>query len=175
VLDREFSDAGLLQAAEKEGVKDVVRLNLGTRPTLTDAEGNQLALPLKRGKRVVYRGGSYTGKVQGNWPEQALAIYQARMKLDESFCDLKSLLGLEKIMNKKREQLEKRLALGSGCWSGRPCERRCIGGKKHPRSSGLFILLKHRLKLSWEALIVLLRHVWEQCRQIVHGNVRTPV
>ncbi len=44
-------------------------------------------------------------------PEPALEIYQARMNLDQSFRDLKSLLGLEKIMNKKREQLEKMLAL----------------------------------------------------------------
>lgn len=66
VLDGEFSYEGLFQAAEKEGVKYVVRLNLGTRPTLTDAEGNQLALTLKRGKWVLYRGVYYKGKVKGN-------------------------------------------------------------------------------------------------------------
>jgi hypothetical protein len=36
-------------------------------------------------------------------PLEGLRIYKARMKIDESFKDLKSLLNLEKIMNKKRE------------------------------------------------------------------------
>ncbi|MDQ1317524.1 MAG: hypothetical protein QG588_1176 [Candidatus Poribacteria bacterium] len=36
-------------------------------------------------------------------PEEALRIYRSRMKIDESFRDLKNLLSLEKIMNKKQE------------------------------------------------------------------------
>lgn len=156
VLDREFSYEGLFQAAEEEGVQYVGRLNLGSRPTLTDAAGNKLTLSLKPGERMVYRGVFYKGKVKGNGagegrkglkeplgvfttlePEQALAIYQARMKLDQSFRDLKTLLGLEKIMNKKREPLEKMLALvllayGIGLLVGEALRKGLYRGKKAP-------------------------------------------
>lgn len=156
VLDREFSYEGMFRAAEEEGIKYVVRLNLGSRPTLTDAEGHKLVLLLKPGERVCYWGVHYKGKVPGNvagewrqglkeplWvftnlePEQALAIYQARMKLDQSFRDLKSLLGLEKIMNKKREYLEKMIALvllayGVGLLVGEAVRAALYRGKKAP-------------------------------------------
>ena len=45
-------------------------------------------------------------------PEVALQIYQARMKIEESFKDLKSLLNLHKLMKKKQENLEKLLTYG---------------------------------------------------------------
>jgi len=102
------------------------------------------------------------------------------MKLDESFRDLKNLLGLEKLMNKKREPWEKMLALvllayGVGLLVGEALRAAWSGGKKHKRSSGLFILLKHRVRLGWDTFVVLLQQVWEPLRRIVHGNVRTQV
>ena len=42
---------------------------------------------------------------------QGLAIYLQRMKLEESFRDMKNLLGLEKLMNKHRDNMEKMVAL----------------------------------------------------------------
>jgi hypothetical protein len=44
-------------------------------------------------------------------PAEGLRIYKARMKIDEGFNDLKSLLNLERVMNKKHEQMEKVVAL----------------------------------------------------------------
>jgi transposase len=44
-------------------------------------------------------------------PEQAMEIYQARMKIEQSFRDLKSLLGLAKTMNKSRQGMEKMVAM----------------------------------------------------------------
>ena len=44
-------------------------------------------------------------------PEEGLEIYRARMKIEESFKDLKALLNLEKLMNKHQEQMEKMVAL----------------------------------------------------------------
>ncbi|HGJ65106.1 TPA: hypothetical protein ENS27_06920 [bacterium] len=41
--------------------------------------------------------------------EEAIEIYQKRMKIEESFRDMKSLLNIEKIMNQKRENMEKML------------------------------------------------------------------
>ena len=43
--------------------------------------------------------------------EVGLDIYFQRMKIDESFRDLKSLLHLDKLMNQKPEQMEKMIAL----------------------------------------------------------------
>ncbi len=44
-------------------------------------------------------------------PEQGWAYYRQRMKIDESYRDLKSLLGLERVMNKRQERMEQVLAL----------------------------------------------------------------
>ena len=38
-------------------------------------------------------------------PKEALSIYRKRMAIEESFRDLKSLLGLERLMNKTQELL----------------------------------------------------------------------
>ena len=44
-------------------------------------------------------------------PEEALRLYFKRMKIEISFRDLKSLLQMDKIMNKSQVYLEKMLAL----------------------------------------------------------------
>ena len=43
--------------------------------------------------------------------KRALEIYLDRMKIEESFKDLKSLLGLERIMSKDRQYMEKLIML----------------------------------------------------------------
>jgi len=45
-------------------------------------------------------------------PEKSLEIYRARMRIEESFRDLKSLLNLDKIVNKTQDNMEKMVALG---------------------------------------------------------------
>jgi len=40
-----------------------------------------------------------------------LAIYLERMKIEECFRDVKNLLSLEKLMNKRQEYMEKMVAL----------------------------------------------------------------
>jgi len=76
------------------------------------------------GKKVLRRNGTYLGRVRGNlagywaegfdepvWifanlePEKALEIYRGRMRIEQSFRDVKGLLGLEKAMPKKLENL----------------------------------------------------------------------
>jgi hypothetical protein len=154
VLDREFSYEGMYREADEEGVRYVIRLNTGNRATITDGEGNRILLSLSPGEKVFYKGVFYKGKVRGNlagewregfkeplWvfsnidPEEALEIYRARMKIDEAFRDLKSLLGLEKIMNKKQENLEKMIALlllayGIGLLVGEGIREEVYRGKK---------------------------------------------
>jgi hypothetical protein len=38
--------------------------------------------------------------------QRALKIYKARMKIEESFKDMKDILGMEKVMNKKQENMD---------------------------------------------------------------------
>lgn len=130
VMDREFSYEGLFEDFGEEGINYVIRLNTGNRATITDEEGKKLALSIAPGEKVMMRGVYYKGKVKvnlaGEWkkgfkeplwvisnlePGVALEIYHARMKLEESFKDLKSLLSLHKLMNKKQEKMEKLVAL----------------------------------------------------------------
>lgn len=103
-------------------------------------------------------------------------IYLARTKIDETFRDLKSLLGMTRLMNQQQQIMEKMLAMlflvyaialliGEGLRDhlyGEPIqeqeivpqEERIPGdaqrkkGKKWGRYSGLFILLKKKWSLS---------------------------
>lgn len=44
-------------------------------------------------------------------PERGLAIYLSRMKIEETFRDVKHLLHLDKVMNKQQAAMEKMVAL----------------------------------------------------------------
>jgi hypothetical protein len=131
VLDREFSCLGLLENLVAEEVNLVIRLHLGSHPpTFINAEGRRIKLTVPRGKKRVYHQLYYKGEVAVNvigvwrqgfqrslWamtnlsPEEGLTIYLARMKLEESLKDLKSLLLLDKVMNKLQENMDKIVAL----------------------------------------------------------------
>jgi len=129
-VKREFSYEGLMVDFIEEGMKFVIRLNNSKKPIITDKKGNRIELSLSRGKKVFLRGVYYKGKVKvniaGEWkkgfkeplwvitniePEEALKVYKARMKIEESFRDLKDILKINKIMNKKQENMEKMVAL----------------------------------------------------------------
>lgn len=130
VMDREFSYQWLLAALVEEGMRFVIRLNRGNRVAIMDEKGRELGLSLAPGERSFWRGVYYRGRVKvnlaGEWhkgvgeplwvmsnlpPEEALKLYHQRMKIDESFKDMKSLLGLGKAMNKRRENMEKMVAM----------------------------------------------------------------
>jgi hypothetical protein len=106
-------------------------------------------------------------------PHKALEIYLQRMKIEETFRDCKDLLHLPKVMNKKQSYLEQMIALTLiayvfGFWLGESLRDVVYGGvdplclqeglpslaldtlKEHPKwllYSGLFVLLKQKLKL----------------------------
>ncbi len=154
-----------------------------------------MVLTLSPGETVVHNRMWYKGKVcvnlMGTWgkgfseplwvltnleAEQGRKMYFSRMKLDETFRDLKSLLGMSRLMNKQQVYMEKMLALqllvyaialliGEGLRdylygekSGEqevvPEKERIPGspqqnqGKKCKCYSGLFILLKQKWSLS---------------------------
>lgn len=196
VLDREFSYLELLVNLVAEQINFVIRLNLGSRPPkFWDGEGREVALEISPGETVIHKRVWYKGNVGVNligiwgrgfsepmWimsnlePTEAKRIYFARMKIDETFRDLKSLLGMTKLMNKQQKHMEKMLALlllvfAIGFLVGENLRDQLYGqpvaenetlaakdripgaphrkkGKKWMRYSGLFILLKQKWEVS---------------------------
>ena len=125
VFDREFSYRELLNNLVDEGVNFVIRLNMGAHPPhfYYDVERKHslrlLIAPLNKPKiyRQVYYMGEVCLNVIGIWrcgfkdpmwimtnmePEAALALYDQRMKIEICFRDLKSLLHIDKVMNKSQ-------------------------------------------------------------------------
>ena len=123
VFDREFSYGELLNSLVDEGVHFVIRLNMGAHPPRFYYDEEQkhslrlLIAPINKPKiyRQVYYMGSVCLNVVGIWrygfkepmwimtnmePESALALYDQRMKIEICFRDLKSLLHIDKVMNK---------------------------------------------------------------------------
>ena len=134
VFDREFSYLELLNSFREADMKFVVRLREGKNPPMFyyDQEQKQrLRLriaPINKPRvfRQVYYMGVVRMNVVGIWqygfrkpiwimsnlePEEALALYFKRMKIEFSFRDLKSLLNMDKVMNKSQVHLEKMLAM----------------------------------------------------------------
>ena len=95
--------------------------------------------------------------------KQGLAIYLQRMKIEESFRDMKNLLGLEMLMKKSRDHMEKMVALlliayAIALWLGETLRSVLFpeGSRKHKLYSGLFVLLKLKLSLSRQEFIPIL-------------------
>ena len=154
-----------------EEINFVIRLKEG--PQFTDQQGKLVAMSIRKGETRILNKVFYMGKVFVNligiWKEgfskplwvmtnldakQGLAIYFQRMKIEESFRDMKNLLGLEKLMNKRRDHMEKMVALlliayAIALWMGEMLRSAVFpeGTRKHKLYSGLFVLLKLKLTL----------------------------
>jgi len=172
VMDREFSYLELMENLVLEGIHFVIRLKVGAK--FTDQEGKLVALSMAKGETRILNKVFYMGKVfmnvigvwregfsQPMWvmtdlpAEDGLNIYLQRMKIEQSFRDMKSLLGLERLMNKRRDHMEKMVALlliayAIGLWLGEVL-RETLFPKDSPKKklySGLFVLLKLKFSLS---------------------------
>ncbi len=214
----------LLEHLTAARVNFVIRLNLRSHPPkLFNAEGREVDLSLKPGETVVFRDLRYKGQVRinliGRWkkglseplwvmtnlePRRGLKIYLGRMKIEQSFRDLKSLLHLDQVMNKRQVLMEKMVALvllafSIGIWVGerlrdevygpapetttkppqkkgrRPATRGPRLGRKWRRYSGLFVLLKQKLDLPADRLRPLIREARESFIRLVYHPVRTYV
>lgn len=199
VLDREFSYEGMFEEAVTAGIRFVIRLNAGNKPSILNESGDRISLTVGIGEEVHYRGVYYKGNVKvnlaGKWekgfsepiwvissedPEKALGIYTCRGKIDESFRDLKNLLDLDKIMNKKQTNMEKMVAMvlfaySVGLLLGEQIRDRLYDGKKRKLYSGLFILLKQKVCLAKEALDQVIDYAYQIFWGILFGHVRTLV
>jgi hypothetical protein len=223
VFDREFSYLELLENLRAEQVHFVIRLNLRSHPPeLTDATHHYIVLTIVPEETEIYHQLYYKDRIPinviGVWKkglreplwvmtdlkaEAGLDIYFQRMKIDESFRDLKNLLRLDKLMNKKPEQMEKMIALvmlaySIGVLTGEgvrdvvfgerlqdptkalPTERipdqpHLRQGRKWKLYSGLFILLKQKLEMPLERRRKIYRQVLPVFKGLVQHPVRTHV
>lgn len=223
VLDREFSYLELMLNLMEEQIHWVIRLNLRANPPkFYDQDGQAVPLTISPGETVIHNQVWYMGKVRvnlvGTWKKglsepmwvmtnleakRGLRIYFARMKIEETFRDLKSLLGMTKLMNKLQVYMEKMLALllltfTIGLLVGEeirdllygepivkdeqvPGRERIPGssvykqGKKWKRYSGLFVLLKQKWSLSVEQKTAILNSAFDTFLTLVHPHVRTYV
>jgi hypothetical protein len=221
VLDREFSYLELMLNMLEEQVNWVIRLNLRANPPkFYDEDGQVVALTISPGETVIHNHVWYMGKVRvnliGTWKKgfsdplwvmtnleakRGLQIYFARMKIDETFKDLKSLLGLIKLMNKRQVYMEKMLALllltfTIGLLVGEeirdllygepiieneqvPDKERIPGstvlkqGKKWRRYSGLFVLLKQKWSFTVDQKNIILSAAFDTFLTLAQPNVRT--
>ncbi len=87
--------------------------------------------------------------------EDGLEIYLQRMKIEQSFRDLKSLLSMQKLMSKRRDHMEKIVALllmayTIGLWLGEVLRQTLFPQdcRKQKLYSGLFIFLKLKIDLA---------------------------
>jgi hypothetical protein len=174
VLDREFSYLELMQALVVEDVNFVIRLKLGAH--FFDSEGKQVALSVQKGEMRILNKVFYMGKVFVNligwwhegfhepmWimtnlpAEQGRSFYLQRMKIDESFRDLKNLLGMDKMMFQKRQWMEQMVSLALMAYAiglilGETLRSHLFPetSRKHKLYSGLFTLLKLKLSISYQ-------------------------
>jgi hypothetical protein len=220
VFDREFSYRELLHSLVDEEVHFVIRLNMGAHPPLFyyDAERKQrlrlLVAPINKPKiyRQVYYMGEVCLNVVGIWrygfkepmwiitnmePEVGLALYDQRMKIEICFRDLKSLLHIDKVMNKSQVYLNKMLAMVMLAYAisllvGEairdvqyaqviPHELNLLAVPKVDKRSrwylfsGPFLLLKQRHRLQQRVLRQIVKAALLIFTQLVFANVRTLV
>jgi hypothetical protein len=152
VFDREFSAQRWLDALEEAGCEWVVRLNTNSGVKFFDEEGEEIPLLIEKGEERRIEGAYYRGQtkvnVVGVWPEDQreplwvmgslkpgglVEVYGERMKIEQTFKDSKSLLGIERVMSKKRGHLEITLALvlmayGLGLMIGEAARDEAYGG-----------------------------------------------
>jgi hypothetical protein len=220
VFDREFSYRELLHDLVEAGVKFVIRLNQGAHPPrfYYDAEQKQplrlLIAPIHKPRiyRQVYYMGEVCLNVVGIWrygfkepiwivtnlePEEALVLYDKRMKIEICFRDLKSLLHIDKIMNKSHRYLNKMLAMVmlayAICVIVGEAIRDVQYAQVNPKAlnlltvpevekrsrwflfSGPFLLLKQRFRLERQVLRQIVQAALVIFAQLVFANVRTLV
>lgn len=221
VLDREFSYLELMLNFLEEQINWVIRLNLRSHPPkFYDSEGKEVALTISPGETVILNKVWYMGKVLVNligiWKKgldepmwiitnlearQGLQIYFARMKIEETYRDLKSLLGMGKLMNKRQVYMEKMAALlllvfTIGLLVGEELRDLLYGqplaedeqvaekdripdepsrkkGKKWKRYSGLFVLLKQKWSLTQDQLAAVLHAAFTNFLALLMPHVRT--
>ena len=197
VLDREFSYEWFFENMLIEGIKFVIRLNVGNNPTILNENGDKISLTINPRDEVNLRGVYYKGKLEvnisGKWdkgfsepmwvisnlpPEEAIKIYKLRMKIEESFRDMKDLLNIDKIMNQKQDNMEKMVSMvllsySIGLLIGETIRESVYTEKKRKLYSGLHILLKRKVDIYGDTLKSVIYSAYLIFSGIVLCNIQT--
>lgn len=220
VFDREFSYRELLSSLVEEEVPFVIRLNMGSNAPhfyYDDEHKQQLRLliaPINKPRiyRQVYYMGEVCLNVIGIWrfgfkepmwimtnmePDAGLALYEKRMKIEIFFRDLKSLLHIDKVMNKSQVYLNKMLAMVMLAYAISVVVGEAIRDVQYAQISpdefnllsvpevgkrsrwflfsGPFLLLKQRYRLDAHILRRIVKFALQIFTHLVFANVRTLV
>jgi hypothetical protein len=220
IFDREFSYQGLLRSLVDARIPFVIRLNLGANPPHFYYDREQkhplrlLVAPINKPQiyRQVYYQGEVCLDVIGIWrygfrqpmwimtnlePEMGLKLYYQRMKIEICFRDLKSLLHIDKVMNKSQDYLDKMLAMVMLAYAiclvvgeairdvqyaqVTPAELNLLTipqvGKRSSWHlfSGSFLLLKQRFRLEQTVLYQIVKAALAIFAMLIFANVRTLV
>ena len=220
IFDREFSYQGLLRSLVDARIPFVIRLNLGANPPHFYYDREQkhplrlLVAPINKPQiyRQVYYQGEVCLDVIGIWrygfrqpmwimtnlePEMGLKLYYQRMKIEICFRDLKSLLHIDKVMNKSHDYLDKMLAMVMLAYAiclvvgeairdvqyaqVTPAELNLLTipqvGKRSSWHlfSGPFLLLKQRFRLEQAVLNQIVKAALAIFAKLIFTNVRTLV
>jgi len=220
IFDREFSYQGLLRSLVDARIPFVIRLNLGANPPHFYYDREQkhplrlLVAPINKPQiyRQVYYQGEVCLDVIGIWrygfrqpmwimtnlePEMGLKLYYQRMKIEICFRDLKSLLHIDKVMNKSQDYLDKMLAMVMLAYAiclvvgeairdvqyaqVTPAELNLLTipqvGKRSSWHlfSGPFLLLKQRFRLEQTVLNQIVKAALAIFAKLIFANVRTLV
>lgn len=133
-IDREFCNEEMINFFQRHGIHYAIRLKLHAGQwtvTITNKKGERINLSIERGSKKNWHSVYYKGKIKVNiaaeWqygmaeplyivtdckPSNGLKYYKMRMKIEESFKDIKDKLGFTKLMNKKLENLVKIILIG---------------------------------------------------------------
>lgn len=130
VFDREFSYELFLSCLIEDKMNFVIRLNTKNNVKIRDEFKREVSLVLKRGEVETWKDVYYKGKIKVNiigcWEKgfkeplyvmtnleskRGLEIYKKRMLIEESYKDLKSLLGIDKNMCMREDRMEKMMSI----------------------------------------------------------------
>jgi hypothetical protein len=186
VIDREFCNEEMINFFLTHRIHFVIRLKVSAGKheiKITDKRGRRINISITQGSKKNWKGVYYKGKVKVNiaveWqfnmseplyvitdcePLTGLKYYKMRMKIEESFKDVKDKLGFTKVMNKTLANLLKMLLIGLIAYNlliliGEMLRDKVLTARERLKYSGLHLLLNMIYSYSRSRLRKTLRQV----------------
>ena len=190
-IDREFCNEEMINFFRRHGIHYAIRLKLHAGRwtiTITNRKGKRINLSVKRGSKKNWHSVYYKGKIKVNiaaeWqsgmaepmyivtdcePSRGLKYYKIRMKIEESFKDIKDKLGFTKLMNKKLENLLKLILIGLLAYNilmliGERLREVVFNRTERRKFSGLHLLFNMLYCYTRSKLKTAIRHVQKYLR-----------
>ena len=190
-IDRKFCNEEMINFFRRHGIHYSIRLKFHAGRwtiTITNRKGKRINLSVKHGSKKNWYSVYYKGKIKVNiaaeWqsgmaepmyiitdcePVKGLKYYKIRMKIEESFKDIKDKLGFTKLMNKKLENLVKLILIGLLAYNilmliGERLRETVLNRTERRRFSGLHLLFNMLCCYTRSKLKTAIRHVQKYLR-----------